>query len=142
MVFQDDARLIKRSIDKDAAESSTLAEKFNDMKLYLGSTEQQIKKAVTDKQDLMVEENILKLEIRRLRSVLNDHADSVMRYASHEPCWTEYNLTIITALNNVACSSRRRWTSECKKLPCTKPSSRPNSRPSMMNEAPSIKVRR
>ena len=50
------------------------------MKLYLGSTEAQIKKAVTDKQDLMVEENILKLEIRRLRSVLNDHADSVMRF--------------------------------------------------------------
>jgi hypothetical protein len=36
---------------------------------------------IKEKQDLMVEENVLKLEVRRLRSILNARADDVFTYA-------------------------------------------------------------
>ncbi len=79
MLFQDDARLIRRRLDKDAAEYQVLTEKLWDTNMYIDKTEQQIKKATAQKQDMMVDENILKLEIRRLRNVLNQRADDVMR---------------------------------------------------------------
>ena len=70
---------MRRSNERSAAEHQTLTEKLWDINLFIDNTEQQIKKSTGDKQNLMVDENILKLEIRRLRNILNQRADDVMR---------------------------------------------------------------
>lgn len=75
-------RLIRKEGDKNAAEEALLNEKLWNTNMFIDKTEQQIKKTTTEKQDMMVDENILKLELRRLRNVLNQKADDVMRFGS------------------------------------------------------------
>jgi UDP-glucose:O-linked fucose beta-1,3-glucosyltransferase len=68
---KDDTRLLRKEQDRSTAEQQNLSEKLWDVNMIIEKTEQQTKKANVEKQDLMVDENIIKLEIRRLRNVLN-----------------------------------------------------------------------
>jgi hypothetical protein len=76
---KDDLRLLRKEQDRNSTEHQTLSEKLWDVNMFIDKTEQQIKKSTVEKQDMMVDENIIKLEIRRLRNVLNQKADDVMR---------------------------------------------------------------
>ena len=71
--------MLLKEQDRSTAEQQKLSDKLWDVNMIIEKTEQQPKKANVEKQDLMVDENIIKLEIRRLRNVLNQKADDVMR---------------------------------------------------------------
>ena len=59
---QDDTRLLRKEQDRSTAEQQTLSEKLWDVNMIIEKTEQQTKKANVEKQDLMVDENIIRLE--------------------------------------------------------------------------------
>lgn len=76
--LQDDVRRVKRDLEKDRAERSGLTSKIEELHLHNDSSQRELKKLITDKQDMMVDENILKLEVKRLRDQLHEKADKVM----------------------------------------------------------------
>ena len=49
----------------------------DEINLHIDSTQRELKKVVGAKQSLMVDENITKLEVKRLRDGLFSHADEV-----------------------------------------------------------------
>lgn len=55
----------------------TITFSTEELNLHNDSSERERKKVVAAKQDLMVDENILKLEIKRLRDTLSSKADNV-----------------------------------------------------------------
>ena len=65
-------------MEKNSAEETVVREKVWDVNLYVNITEQQIKKAIAEKHNMMVDENVLKLEIKRLREFLHEKADQIM----------------------------------------------------------------
>ncbi|KAM4771742.1 coiled-coil domain-containing protein 39 [Rhinophrynus dorsalis] len=75
--LQGDVRYIKRGLEKTGQEKGDLISKLEELKLFNSMSEKALKKIKASKQDLMVEENILKLEIRRLKDTLYSKADAV-----------------------------------------------------------------
>ena len=67
----------------------------------LKTTQEQTVKTLRTKEDLMVEENLLRLEIRRLRQALSHKADSVLSLEQRK-------LQLETAMKVRAASPRRR----------------------------------
>lgn len=49
----------------------------DEINLHIDSTQREFKKVISRKQSLMVDENITKLEVKRLRDGLFSHADEV-----------------------------------------------------------------
>lgn len=76
--LQDDIRRVKRDLDKSGAEKADLTSKIEELNLHNDSSNRELKRIVRDKQDQMVDENILKLELKRLRDILNSRADEVL----------------------------------------------------------------
>lgn len=50
---------------------------IDEINLHIDSTQRELKKVVSGKQNLMVDENIIKLEVKRLRDILFAHSDEV-----------------------------------------------------------------
>ncbi|GFR92728.1 coiled-coil domain-containing protein 39 [Elysia marginata] len=75
---QDDLRCVTRSLDQSRAEKGDLTVKIDELNLYNDNSEAELKKIIKNKQNLMVDENLLKLEIRKLRDLLMSRADDVM----------------------------------------------------------------
>ncbi|XP_033638039.1 coiled-coil domain-containing protein 39-like [Asterias rubens] len=75
--LQDDIRRVKRDLDKSGTEKADLTSKMEELNLHNDSSQRELKRIIYNKQDQMVEENILKLEIKRLRDQLNSRADDV-----------------------------------------------------------------
>ncbi|XP_053316175.1 coiled-coil domain-containing protein 39 [Spea bombifrons] len=75
--LQGDVRNIKRELEKTGQQKGDLISKMEELKLYNTMSEKALKKIKTSKQELMVEDNILKLEIKRLRDMLYSKADDV-----------------------------------------------------------------
>ncbi|KAK3095543.1 hypothetical protein FSP39_015932 [Pinctada imbricata] len=76
--LQDDIRRVKRDLEKSGAEKDDLTSKIEELNLYNDSSEKELNTIILNKQDMMVDENILKLEIKRLRGMLNNKADEVL----------------------------------------------------------------
>lgn len=76
--LNDDLRRANRDLNKGKEEMKNLTSKIEELNLHNDSSERERKKVVTLKQDLMVDENILKLEIKRLRETLSNKADNVL----------------------------------------------------------------
>jgi UDP-glucose:O-linked fucose beta-1,3-glucosyltransferase len=68
---------VSRELEKNGSEKNDLTSKIEELDLYNDSSERELKKIITSKQDLMVDQNILKLELKRLRDMLNERADEV-----------------------------------------------------------------
>ena len=77
-MLQDDIRRVKRDLEKNSLERNDLTSKIEELDLHNDSSQRELKKIVREKQDLMVDENILKLEIKRLRDTLFVKADEVL----------------------------------------------------------------
>ncbi|PIK37807.1 putative coiled-coil domain-containing protein [Apostichopus japonicus] len=75
--LQDDIRRVKRELEKGGAETDDLTSKIEELNLHNDSSQRELKRIVQAKQDMMVDDNILKLEIKRLRDILNSKADDV-----------------------------------------------------------------
>lgn len=68
---------MSRELEKSGSEKNDLTSKIEELDLYNDSSERELKKIIHSKQDLMVDQNILKLELKRLRDMLNERADEV-----------------------------------------------------------------
>ncbi|KAJ8030943.1 Coiled-coil domain-containing protein 39 [Holothuria leucospilota] len=75
--LQDDIRRVKRELEKGGAEKDDLTSKIEELNLHNDSSQRELRRIINAKQNLMVDDNILKLEIKRLRDMLNNKADTV-----------------------------------------------------------------
>uniref|UniRef100_A0A3B3SYL8 Coiled-coil domain-containing protein 39 n=2 Tax=Paramormyrops kingsleyae TaxID=1676925 RepID=A0A3B3SYL8_9TELE len=76
--LQDNIRCVQKEMEKTGVEKSDLTTKIEELDLFNDTSDKELKKLNQKKQDAMVEDNILKLETKRLRDLLYDKADSVL----------------------------------------------------------------
>jgi len=74
----DDIRRVSRQQAKGREEQESLTSKIEELNLHNTNSERELKKMTAQKENLMVDENILKLQIKRLRDHLNSKADNVL----------------------------------------------------------------
>ncbi|NXJ20511.1 CCD39 protein, partial [Dicrurus megarhynchus] len=76
--LQNDVQITKRTIDKTREATSGLIVKIEELTLINERSLQELKKAKHIKQEMMVEDNLLKLELKRLRNTLCNKAEKVL----------------------------------------------------------------
>ncbi|NXD19397.1 CCD39 protein, partial [Spelaeornis formosus] len=76
--LQNDIQITKRTIDKTREETSGLIVKIEELTLFNERSLQELKKAKHIKQDMMVEDNLLKVELKRLQNTLCNKAEKVL----------------------------------------------------------------
>ncbi|NXP69017.1 CCD39 protein, partial [Chloropsis cyanopogon] len=76
--LQNDVQITKRTIDKTREETSGLIVKIEELTLFNERSLQELRKAKHIKQEMMVEDNLLKLELKRLRNTLCNKAEKVL----------------------------------------------------------------
>ncbi|XP_068809992.1 coiled-coil domain-containing protein 39 isoform X2 [Struthio camelus] len=76
--LQSDVHFIKRAMDKTGEETSGVMIKINELNLFNEKSDQELKKAKAVKQEMMVEDNLLKLELKRLQDTLSNKAEKVL----------------------------------------------------------------
>ncbi|XP_009869758.1 PREDICTED: coiled-coil domain-containing protein 39, partial [Apaloderma vittatum] len=76
--LQNDIHFIKRAMDKTREETSGIMIKINELNLFNERSDQELKKAKAIKQELMVEDNLLKLELNRLQDTLCNKTEKVL----------------------------------------------------------------
>ncbi|KAI9007353.1 coiled-coil domain-containing 39-like protein [Gaertneriomyces semiglobifer] len=74
---QDDVRSCERKLEALERERMGVDDRINELNLYNDSAAKQFAVKTREKEDLMVEEHILRLELRKLRSFLHARADEV-----------------------------------------------------------------
>ncbi|KAJ3412119.1 Coiled-coil domain-containing protein 39 [Chytridiales sp. JEL 0842] len=75
---QEDLRQAKRKLADLQKEKDSITESIDELNLYTESAGNQLNAKIKEKEELMVEENILRLELRKLRGFLNARADEVL----------------------------------------------------------------
>ncbi|KAJ3041458.1 Coiled-coil domain-containing protein 39, partial [Rhizophlyctis rosea] len=75
---QDDLRQGKRTLENLEKEKNAVLTSIDELNLYNDSASNQLAAKTREKEEVMVEENILRLELRKLRSFLNARADQVL----------------------------------------------------------------
>ncbi|XP_052543079.1 coiled-coil domain-containing protein 39 isoform X2 [Tympanuchus pallidicinctus] len=76
--LQNDVHFIKRAMDKTGEEASGLMIKINELNLFNEKSDQELKKAKAIKQEMMIEDNLLKLELKRLQDTLCNKTEKVL----------------------------------------------------------------
>uniref|UniRef100_A0A8B9FRH3 Coiled-coil domain-containing protein 39 n=1 Tax=Amazona collaria TaxID=241587 RepID=A0A8B9FRH3_9PSIT len=76
--LQNDVHFLKRAMDKTGEETSGMMSKINDLNLFNDRSDQELKKAKAIKQEMMVEDNLLKLELNRLQDILCNKSEKVL----------------------------------------------------------------
>ncbi|NWY66147.1 CCD39 protein, partial [Erithacus rubecula] len=76
--LQNDIQITKRTIDKTREETSSMVEKIEELTLFNERSLQELRKAKHVKQEMMVENNLLKLELKRLQNTLCNKAEKVL----------------------------------------------------------------
>ncbi|KAL2804745.1 coiled-coil domain-containing protein 39 [Daubentonia madagascariensis] len=76
--LHNDLYFIKKSNSKNCDEKQSLMTKINGLNLFIERSEKELKKAKAFKQDLMIEDNLLKLEVKRTREMLHNKAEEVL----------------------------------------------------------------
>ncbi|EHB09713.1 Coiled-coil domain-containing protein 39 [Heterocephalus glaber] len=76
--LHNDLYFIKKSNSKNCDEKQSLLTKINELNLFINSSEKELNKAKVFKQDLMIEDNLLKLEVKRTREMLHSKAEEVL----------------------------------------------------------------
>ncbi|XP_037262089.1 coiled-coil domain-containing protein 39 [Falco rusticolus] len=76
--LQSDVHFIKRAMDKTGEETSDVMIKINELNLFNERSDQELKKAKAIKQEMMVEDNLLKLELNRLQDALCNKTEKVL----------------------------------------------------------------
>ncbi|ELK25442.1 Coiled-coil domain-containing protein 39 [Myotis davidii] len=78
MYSQNDLYFIKMSNSKNFDEKKSLMTKINELNLFNERSEKELSKARALKQDLMIEDSLLKLEAKRARELLHSKAEEVL----------------------------------------------------------------
>ncbi|NXC43289.1 CCD39 protein, partial [Penelope pileata] len=76
--LQSDVQFIKKAMDKTGEETNGLMIKIHELNLFNEKSDQELKKAKAVKQEMMIEDNLLKLEVKRLQDTLSNKADKVL----------------------------------------------------------------
>ncbi|XP_062458910.1 coiled-coil domain-containing protein 39 isoform X1 [Pezoporus occidentalis] len=76
--LKNDVHFLKRAVDKTGEEASSMMSKINDLNLFNDRSDQELKKAKAIKQEMMVEDNLLKLELNRLQDILCNKSEKVL----------------------------------------------------------------
>ncbi|KAM9089836.1 coiled-coil domain-containing protein 39 [Megaptera novaeangliae] len=76
--LHNDLYFIKKSNSKNRDEKQSLMTKINELNLFNDRSEKELNKAKALKQDLMIEDNLLKLEVKRIREMLHSKAKEVL----------------------------------------------------------------
>ncbi|XP_061209486.1 coiled-coil domain-containing protein 39 [Neopsephotus bourkii] len=76
--LQNDVHFLKRAMDKTGEETSSMMSKINDLNLFNDRSDQELKKAKAIKQEMMVEDNLLKLQLNRLQDTLCNKSEKVL----------------------------------------------------------------
>ncbi|XP_055977885.1 coiled-coil domain-containing protein 39 [Sorex fumeus] len=76
--LRNDLYFIKKSNAKNFDEKQALLTKINELNLFNDTSEKELKKVKTLKQDLMIEDNLLKLEVKRTREMLHSKAEEIL----------------------------------------------------------------
>ncbi|XP_062987952.1 coiled-coil domain-containing protein 39 [Elgaria multicarinata webbii] len=76
--LQNDTHFIKLAMTKTGEEMAGLNTRVDELNLFTDKSEKLLKKARADKQDLMIEDNLLKLELKRVRDTLYNKAEKVL----------------------------------------------------------------
>lgn len=75
--LQSDLRQQKRSVDTCKQKKDTLSGRIDELNLHNDSASRQLKKVRSTKEQLMVDENLMKLELKRLMQTLSGQNDNV-----------------------------------------------------------------
>ncbi|NXY45981.1 CCD39 protein, partial [Ceuthmochares aereus] len=75
--LQSDIHFIKRAMDKTEEESGVMI-KINELNTFNERSDQELKRAKAIKQEMMVEDNLLKLELNRLQDTLCTNTEKVL----------------------------------------------------------------
>ncbi|XP_078266344.1 coiled-coil domain-containing protein 39 isoform X2 [Rhinoraja longicauda] len=76
--LQNDIQHLRRHLEKCGEEKSDLTSKIEEIHLHIDNGEKELKKNRLIEQDFMIEDNLLKLEVKRLREMLHSKADDVL----------------------------------------------------------------
>ncbi|NWW94373.1 CCD39 protein, partial [Rhynochetos jubatus] len=76
--LQSDVHCIKRTMDKTGEERSGMMIKINELNLFNERSDQELKKTKALKQEMMVEDNLLKLELNHLQDTLCNKTEKVL----------------------------------------------------------------
>uniref|UniRef100_A0A8C9L5X2 Coiled-coil domain-containing protein 39 n=1 Tax=Pavo cristatus TaxID=9049 RepID=A0A8C9L5X2_PAVCR len=76
--LQSDVHVIKKAMDKTGEEANGLMIKINELNLFNEKSDQELKKAKAIKQEMMIEDNLLKLELKRLQDTLCHKTEKVL----------------------------------------------------------------
>uniref|UniRef100_G3SKJ1 Coiled-coil domain-containing protein 39 n=1 Tax=Gorilla gorilla gorilla TaxID=9595 RepID=G3SKJ1_GORGO len=76
--LHNDLYFIKKAHSKNSDEKQSLMTKINELNLFIDRSEKELDRAKGFKQDLMIEDNLLKLEVKRTREMLHSKAEEVL----------------------------------------------------------------
>jgi UDP-glucose:O-linked fucose beta-1,3-glucosyltransferase len=76
--LQDDLRRTMRDVEKSHGEKNILIGKIDELNLHIDSTKRESKKINHNKEDLIVDKNIIMLELQRLRDILFSYSNEIV----------------------------------------------------------------
>ncbi|XP_052036602.1 coiled-coil domain-containing protein 39 [Apodemus sylvaticus] len=76
--LHNDLYFIKKSNGKNNDEKESLMNKISELNLFIDRSEKELSKAKAVKEDMMIEDNLLKLEVKRAREMLYSKAEEVL----------------------------------------------------------------
>ncbi|EDM01225.1 coiled-coil domain containing 39 (predicted), isoform CRA_b [Rattus norvegicus] len=76
--LHNDLYFIKKSNGKNKDEKESLMNKIGELHLFVDRSEKELNKAKAVKEDLMIEDNLLKLQVKRARELLYSKAEEVL----------------------------------------------------------------
>ncbi|XP_028931917.1 coiled-coil domain-containing protein 39 isoform X2 [Ornithorhynchus anatinus] len=76
--LKNDIYFLKKATHKTGEEKNSLLSKIDELNIFNDKSDKELKKAKSIKRELIIEDNLLKLEVKRLRETLHSKAEEVL----------------------------------------------------------------